>query len=88
LEFTPNKHCWLKVESDGKLLFKDVLPPAVSRKWYADKNFNIVIGNIESGNMFLNGKSINLKKDADGKKNKIILDQSTTAYWLLAGDVK
>ena len=49
---------WLKIKSDGKVIFQDILGAGASEEWRANDRFSVSTGKAENTSLFLNGNPL------------------------------
>jgi len=72
LEITARYNTWIKVTSDGELLFKGILKKKESDIWRAKKKISLELGNAGGVNLTLNGKNLGYP-GKKGEKKEIIV---------------
>ena len=63
---------WLRVKSDGKVIFERTLPKDSAKEWTADNELEIWAGRAEALDLALNGRQ--LGSPGRGRVRKIIID--------------
>jgi len=74
LEIKATETSWLKVVSDGTMVFEGVLPPGSAREWVAKNEFALKIGYVPGIEVKLNGFDIDVTKGAQQDVNNISLN--------------
>jgi len=71
LELKTTEDVWMEVKSDGKIVFRHVLPKGSTEKWNAKKSIELWLGKAQAVEMTLNGQA--LKPAGRGVVKNIIL---------------
>ena len=64
---------WLRITSDGKVLFQSILKPGVTETWTANERFEIWTGN--ASNMELNLNNYDLGSPGKGVTKKMVINR-------------
>ncbi len=70
LTISARENCWVKVKSDGKLLYHGILKKGRSDSWQAKEKINLYLGNAAAVNLNVNGQVIT----SLGRKGQVIND--------------
>ena len=58
LDVNAKNDTWIKVTSDGTVVFADILPTGASRRFSAEHSINVTIGNAAGASLKINGRDI------------------------------
>ncbi len=67
-----NDQAWLRVKSDGKIIFEHTLPKGSEESWTADESFELWVGRAEALDFTLN--DIKLSSPGRGRIKKLVVD--------------
>ncbi|MFH1380317.1 MAG: RodZ domain-containing protein, partial [bacterium] len=75
LKITSMRSSWIRVESDGMMVYEGNLPVDIFQHWKAKKKFKIIAENWDHISITLNGDTIELRPE-DKNVHDLILDRS------------
>ncbi|OEG69490.1 hypothetical protein ATZ36_09235 [Candidatus Endomicrobiellum trichonymphae] len=68
-------NAWIKIDSDGRLIFEGTVAKGSKNSWEADKCFKLKIGYVPGVKIFFNGKQVDVVSGAVRDINTVILEK-------------
>jgi transcriptional regulator with XRE-family HTH domain len=69
--------CWILVKKDGISIFKGLIKKNSINTWMSFEGFEIMIGDIDSVDLFLNDKKLNIVKDENKKVTRVFINEQS-----------
>jgi len=63
---------WLRVVGDGVVSFEGILFPGENRRWVAENEMNVRIGNVDGVKLYINGEEVDTISGNLGRVNELI----------------
>lgn len=73
LEAVSLESSWLRITSDGKLVFEGVLPKGIRHRWEASQKFTVRSGYTPGVELIYDGKTVDLKRVAKNNVAELVL---------------